>query len=73
MNFAFDTTGTTAVESLRDVIPDPKISVRGLDFFYGGHQALFGNTLDIAGSRVTAIIGPSGCGKSTHIRVYNRI
>jgi phosphate transport system ATP-binding protein len=50
-----------------------KISVRNLNFFYGPHQALFRNNLDIAPQRVTAIIGPSGCGKSTHIRVYNRI
>ena len=50
-----------------------KIAVKNLDFFYGSSQALFGNTLDIFGNRVTAIIGPSGCGKSTHIRVYNRI
>lgn len=50
-----------------------KLSVRNLDFFYGNHQALYSNSLDIASKRVTAIIGPSGCGKSTHIRVYNRI
>ncbi len=53
--------------------PTPKISVRGLDFFYGDHQALFSNDIDIAPNRVTAVIGPSGCGKSTHLRVYNRI
>jgi phosphate transport system ATP-binding protein len=51
----------------------PKISVRGLNFYYGKQQALFGNDLDIATNRVTAVIGPSGCGKSTHLRVYNRI
>jgi len=51
----------------------PKISVRGLSFYYGKHQALFANDLDIAERRVTAVIGPSGCGKSTHLRVYNRI
>ncbi|MBM4288693.1 MAG: phosphate ABC transporter ATP-binding protein PstB [Deltaproteobacteria bacterium] len=50
-----------------------KISTRNLSFFYGEHQALFDNNLDIATNRATAIIGPSGCGKSTHIRVYNRI
>ena len=51
-----------------------KISVRNLDFFYaGGHQALFGNSIDIPANRITAVIGPSGCGKSTHLRVYNRI
>lgn len=51
----------------------PKISVSGLNFFYGEHQALFENNMDIAAGKVTAVIGPSGCGKSTHIRVYNRI
>ncbi len=50
-----------------------KIITRRLNFFYGEHQALFDNNLEIARNRVTAIIGPSGCGKSTHIRIYNRI
>ena len=50
-----------------------KISVRGLNFYYGEKQALFDNTLDIAAKKVTAFIGPSGCGKSTHIRAYNRM
>jgi len=50
-----------------------KISTKNLSFRYGTHQVLFDNNLDIATSKVTAIIGPSGCGKSTHIRIYNRI
>ena len=50
-----------------------KVSVRNLDFYYGGQQALFENSIEIPEKRVTAIIGPSWCGKSTHIRVYNRI
>ena len=50
-----------------------KISVSNLNFFYGQHQALFENNLEIAPQSVTAIIGPSGCGKSTHLRIYNRI
>ena len=50
-----------------------KVSVRNLNFYYAGQQALFENDIDIPEKRVTAIIGPSGCGKSTHIRVYNRI
>ncbi len=54
--------------------PHPlKIETRGLNFFYGDHQALFDNDLQIEANKVTAVIGPSGCGKSTHIRVYNRI
>ena len=51
----------------------PKISAKNLNFFYGNHQALFENNLDIAANRITAVIGPSGCGKSTHLRTYNRI
>jgi len=51
----------------------PKISTHNLSFFYGAHQALFENNLEIADGKVTAIIGPSGCGKSTHIRIYNRM
>ncbi len=50
-----------------------KIVARQVNFFYGAHQALFDNNLEIARNRVTAIIGPSGCGKSTHLRIYNRI
>lgn len=50
-----------------------KMSVKGLNFFYGKKQALFDNSIDIYENRITAIIGPSGCGKSTHIRTYNRI
>ena len=63
-------TATAAPRSL----PGPvKIATRGLAFYYGDHQALFDNNLDIASNKVTAIIGPSGCGKSTHLRTYNRI
>jgi phosphate transport system ATP-binding protein len=65
------------MHSARAATPEPmppsKVSVRGLNFFYGSHQALFDNNLEIPANRVTAIIGPSGCGKSTHLRVYNRI
>ncbi len=56
-----------------EIRPAGKITVRHLNFFYGGQQALFDNNLEIAANAVTAIIGPSGCGKSTHLRAYNRI
>src|SRR5712664_2595501 len=53
---------------------DPKISVKGLDFYYQtGHHALKNVNLSIADRCVTAFIGPSGCGKSTLLRVLNRI
>jgi phosphate transport system ATP-binding protein len=53
--------------------PATKISVRHLDFFYGGFQGLRNINLDIAERRVTAFIGPSGCGKSTLLRALNRM
>ena len=51
----------------------PQIVVKNLNFYYGNHQALYNNELEIYRNTVLAVIGPSGCGKSTHIRVYNRI
>jgi phosphate transport system ATP-binding protein len=50
-----------------------KISVRGLDFFYGRAQALYDITLDVPERIVMAFIGPSGCGKSTFLRALNRM
>lgn len=50
-----------------------KIQAKNLEFYYGTHQALFNNNLDIEEKKITAVIGPSGCGKSTHLRIYNRI
>ena len=51
----------------------PKISVKGLNFFYGAFQALYDISIDIPEKRITALIGPSGCGKSTFLRTLNRI
>jgi phosphate transport system ATP-binding protein len=66
-------TETEAAAPLPETWTGAKIISRQVNFYYGDHQALFDNDLEIARHRVTAIIGPSGCGKSTHIRVYNRI
>jgi phosphate transport system ATP-binding protein len=51
----------------------PKMSIKGVDFYYGKFHGLKGITLDIAERRVTAFIGPSGCGKSTLLRTLNRM
>jgi phosphate transport system ATP-binding protein len=51
----------------------PKISVKGLNFFYGAYQALHDINIDMPEKRITALIGPSGCGKSTFLRTLNRI
>ena len=50
-----------------------KIAVRGVDFWYGSKQALFGIDLKIPERSVAALIGPSGCGKSTLLRLMNRM
>ncbi|PWB83523.1 MAG: phosphate ABC transporter ATP-binding protein [Methylocystaceae bacterium] len=50
-----------------------KVSVRGLDFFYGQTRALKSISLPLYTNKVTAFIGPSGCGKSTLLRVLNRM
>lgn len=66
-------TENDGISAAETVVENPKIRTRNLCFFYEKNQALYNNNLDIAASKVTAIIGPSGCGKSTHIRIYNRI
>ena len=52
---------------------ETKVSVRGLNFYYGPVQALFDISIDIPSRQVTALIGPSGCGKSTFLRTLNRM
>ncbi|UCH16093.1 MAG: phosphate ABC transporter ATP-binding protein PstB [Burkholderiales bacterium] len=52
---------------------EPKLSIRGLNFYYGSFHALKNINLDIPENKVTAFIGPSGCGKSTLLRVFNRM
>ena len=53
--------------------PEAKVSVRGLDFYYGASHALKSVSLPLYENKVTAFIGPSGCGKSTLLRVLNRM
>ncbi len=50
-----------------------KISVRDLNFYYGGFHALKKINLSLPANKVTAFIGPSGCGKSTLLRTFNRM
>ncbi len=50
-----------------------RISIRGLNFYYGSNQALKEINLEIPDRQVVAMIGPSGCGKSTLLRVINRM
>jgi phosphate transport system ATP-binding protein len=55
------------------VAMEEKVTVRGLNFYYGGNRALKDINVSLYAKRVTAFIGPSGCGKSTLLRVLNRV
>jgi phosphate transport system ATP-binding protein len=50
-----------------------KVSIRGLNFFYGDTRALKDINLSLYQGKVSAFIGPSGCGKSTLLRILNRM
>ena len=53
--------------------PAEKVSIKNLNFYYGGHRALKTINVPLYDRRVMAFIGPSGCGKSTLLRILNRI
>src|SRR4051812_45884276 len=59
--------------SPRTEAPAAKISVRGMNFYYGRAQALHNISLEVPERVVMAFIGPSGCGKSTFLRTLNRM
>ncbi len=52
---------------------EPKMTVEGLDVYYGDDHALKDISMEIPEESVTALIGPSGCGKSTFLRCLNRM
>ncbi|MDF0603658.1 ABC transporter ATP-binding protein [Psychromarinibacter sp. C21-152] len=49
-------------------MPEPVLSLRGLDAFYGDFQALYGVDMEVAEGEVLAIIGANGAGKTTLMR-----
>jgi phosphate transport system ATP-binding protein len=61
-----------AVEAL-PARPGHRVTLGGLNAFYGDNHAVKGLDLEFAPNKVTGIIGPSGCGKSTMIRCINRM
>ena len=50
-----------------------KITLDGVNVFYGPKQAIHDVSMVIPDRSVTAFIGPSGCGKSTILRTINRM
>ena len=52
---------------------DSKISVSGLNLYYGENHALKNININVHQNTVMALIGPSGCGKSTFLKCLNRM
>jgi phosphate transport system ATP-binding protein len=52
---------------------DAKVTIRGVNFYYGDARALKDISLSLYANKTTAFVGPSGCGKSTLLRVLNRM
>ena len=50
-----------------------RVTLGGLNAYYGDNHAVKGVDLQFEPNEVTAIIGPSGCGKSTMVRCVNRM
>ncbi len=72
-----DTSRTISAEQMETVgditVPDARMSIRNVNVFYGGKQAVFDVNLDIGNHEVLSMIGPSGCGKTTLLRCLNRM
>jgi phosphate transport system ATP-binding protein len=73
MSVATATVPTVAHAPINASSLSAKVSINGLDFYYGTAKALKGISLSLYENKVTAFIGPSGCGKSTLLRVLNRM
>jgi phosphate transport system ATP-binding protein len=73
MNVASVATPTVTHAAVDSANMDTKISIRGLNFYYGDQRALKDIGLPLYQGKVTAFIGPSGCGKSTLLRILNRM
>ena len=50
-----------------------KVSIKGINAWFGSKQALKNINLEIEENTATAFMGPSGCGKTTLIRCLNRM
>jgi len=64
-------------ETTRRIREEPqrrvKVSIKGVNAWFGSKQALKNINLEIEENTATAFMGPSGCGKTTLIRCLNRM
>jgi phosphate transport system ATP-binding protein len=58
---------------LQEVRGNTKVSIKGINAWFGSKQALKNINLEIEEKTATAFMGPSGCGKTTLIRCLNRM
>ena len=56
-----------------EAVRGARLTVKGLDAFFGRARVVRDVSIDFLERNVTAIIGPSGCGKSTLLRCLNRM
>jgi branched-chain amino acid transport system ATP-binding protein len=49
-------------------MPEPLLTVRALDAYYGDFQALFGVSIEVKQGQAIAVIGANGAGKSTLLK-----
>ena len=66
-----ETTGTT--KRIQESQRRSKVSIKGINAWFGSKQALKNINLEIEENTATAFMGPSGCGKTTLIRCLNRM
>jgi ABC-type nitrate/sulfonate/bicarbonate transport system ATPase subunit len=50
-------------------MPDPILTIRGVERRFDATLALLATDLDVAQNDFVTILGPSGCGKSTLLRI----
>ena len=75
-NLSVDEITSSAVETAKS-IQEPqrrsKVSIKGINAWFGTKQALKNINMEIEENSATAFMGPSGCGKTTLIRCLNRM
>jgi phosphate transport system ATP-binding protein len=75
-NLSVNEITSSAVETAKS-IQEPqrrsKVSIKGINAWFGTKQALKNINMEIEENSATAFMGPSGCGKTTLIRCLNRM
>ena len=75
-NLSVNEITSSAVEtakSIQEPLRRSKVSITGINAWFGTKQALKNINMEIEENSATAFMGPSGCGKTTLIRCLNRM